>query len=192
MPEEIKLTVTDKILAKVFLPLFPRWIKPNHLSAGRIFLTPFVLLLLWKENYLWGGILFLITSFTDALDGAMARTRNEITGFGKMFDPLADKLLICSVVYIMVLKYLGAYTALIIIVIEIFIIVAALIKRGYNSNCRLQANSWGKIKMVLQVFGVLILLFSLIFNIEQLLPVSKGTFYLAIVFGILSLFTYSI
>src|SRR3989344_2113922 len=192
MAEEIKITFTDKILAKVFLPLFPRWIKPNHLSAARVFLIPFVIWLLWRGNYLLGGGLFLFTAFTDALDGAMARTRNQITGVGKMFDPLADKLLICSVVYILVLKYLGAYTALVIIVIEILIIVAALIKRGYNSNCRLQANSWGKIKMVLQVLGVVILLLSIIFNLESLLPISKGTFYLAIVFGILSLFTYSI
>jgi len=191
MEEEIKITVTDKILAKVFLPIFPLWIKPNHLSAARIFLIPFVILLLWQENYLWGGILFLITAFTDALDGAMARTRNQITGVGKMFDPLADKLLICSVVYILVLKYLDVYTAWIIIIVELIIILAAFIKHSRN-GCRLQANSWGKTKMVLQVLGVVILLFSLTFNIEQLLPVSKGAFYLAIVFGILSLFTYSI
>jgi CDP-diacylglycerol--glycerol-3-phosphate 3-phosphatidyltransferase len=150
-----------------------------------------VIWLLWQENYLWGGILFLFTSFTDALDGVMARIRNQITGFGKMFDPLADKLLICSVVYILVFKYLDIYTALIIIVIEIIIVVAALIKYRHGDQ-RLQANSWGKIKMVLQVLGVIILLLSIIFNIEQLLPVSKGTFYLAISFAILSLFTYSI
>ena len=133
----------------------------------------------------------MLTSFTDALDGAMARTRNQITTFGKMFDPLADKLLICSVVYILVLKYLDIYTALIIIVMEIIIVVAALIKYRHGDQ-RLQANSWGKIKMVLQVLGVIILLLSIIFNIEQLLPISKGTFYLAISFAILSLFTYSI
>lgn len=191
MVEEIKISFTDKILAKVFLPLFPQWIKPNHLSTVRIFLTPFVIWLLWKDNYLWGGILFLITSFTDALDGAMARTRNQVTAFGKMFDPLADKLLICSVVYIVVLKYLDMYTAWIIISIEAVIITAAFIKhkKGYYHQ---QANGWGKMKMFLQVFGVLILLLSLTFHLEQLLPISKGTFYLAIVFGILSLFTYSI
>ncbi len=191
MPEEIKITVTDKILAKFFLPIFPKQIKPNHLTAARIFLIPFVMFLLWQENYLWGGILFLITSFTDALDGAMARTRNQITDLGKMFDPLADKLLICSVVYILVLKYLDVYTAWIIIIIELVIIVAAFIKHN-NGNHTLQANSWGKIKMILQVLGVLILLLSIIFNLEHLLPISKGTFYLAIAFAVLSLFTYSI
>jgi CDP-diacylglycerol--glycerol-3-phosphate 3-phosphatidyltransferase len=191
MSEEIKITLTDKILAKTFLPLFPKQVTPNQITAARIFLTPFVLWLFWQENYLWGGILFIVASFTDALDGAVARTRNQVTAFGKMFDPLADKLLICSVVYIVVLKYLDVYTAWIIISIEAVIITAAFIKhkKGYYHP---QANGWGKMKMILQVLGVAILLFSIIFNVEQLIPVSKGTFYLAISFAILSLFTYSI
>lgn len=191
MAEEIKITFTDKILAKIFLPLFPQWIKPNHISAARIFLTPFVIWLFWQGNYLWGGVLFLMTSFTDALDGTMARTRNQVTNLGKMLDPLADKLLICSVVYILVLKYIDVYTAWVVIVLELIIIVAAFIKHSHGDH-HIQANSWGKMKMILQVLGVVILLLSIIFNLEHLLPVSKGTFYLAIAFGILSLFTYSI
>ena len=191
MEEEIKITWMDKVLAKIFLPLFPRQITPNQITAARVFLTPFVLWLFWQESYFWGGALFLVTSFTDALDGAMARTRDQVTAFGKMFDPLADKLLICSVVYILVLKYLDVYTAWIIIVIELIIIAAALIKHK-KGDYHLQANSWGKVKMILQVLGVIILLLAIIFNLEHLLPVSRGTFYLAIVFGILSLFTYSI
>ena len=191
MEEEIKISWMDKLLAKVFLPLFPKQIKPNHISVARIFLTPLVIWLFWKESYLWGGALFLFASFTDALDGAMARTRNQVTNLGKMLDPLADKILICTVVYILVLKYLDVYTAWVIIVLEIIIIAAALIKYKRGDH-HLQANSWGKIKMILQVLGVIVLLLSITFNLEQLLPISKGTFYLAIVFGILSLFTYSI
>lgn len=191
MTEEIKITFTDKLLAKTFLPLFPYWIKPNHITAARLVLTPLVIWLFWREQYLWGGILFLVTSFTDALDGAMARTRNQVTDFGKLFDPLADKVLICAVVYILVLKHVNVYAAWIIIILELIIIVAAFIKMKRGSR-NIQANSWGKIKMILQVLGVVFLLLSIILNIEQLLPVSQGTFYLAIAFAILSLFTYSI
>lgn len=191
MEENTKITWMDKLLAKVFLPVFPTSIKPNHLSVARIFLTPFVIWLFWKDSYLWGGVLFLFTSFTDALDGAMARTRNQVTNLGKMLDPLADKILICTVVYILVLKHIDVYTAWVVIVLEVIIILAALAKHSRNEQ-HPQANWWGKIKMILQVLGVVVLLLSIIFNLEQLLPVSKGTFYLAIVFGILSLFTYSI
>ena len=120
----------------------------------------------------------------------MARIRNQITNLGKMLDPLADKLLICSVIYILVLKHVNVYAAWIIIVLEAIIITAAFIKRN-NGNV-VQANFWGKTKMVLQVAGVVFLLASIIFNIESLLNVSQGTFYLAIAFAVLSLFTYSI
>ena len=191
MEEIIKITWMDKILAKVFLPVFSKQIKPNHLSVARIFLTPFVIWLLWQDKYLLGGVLFLFTAFTDALDGAMARTRNQVTDLGKMLDPLADKILICAVAYILVLKYLDVYTAWIIIIIELVIIAAAFFNHNYG-NRHPQANGWGKAKMLLQVLGVLILLLSIIFNLENLLPISTGTFYLAIVFGVLSLFTYSI
>jgi CDP-diacylglycerol--glycerol-3-phosphate 3-phosphatidyltransferase len=191
MSEEIKISWMDKLLAKIFLPFFPKWIKPNHISIGRIFLTPLVIWLLWRESYLWGGVLFLLTSFTDALDGAMARTRNQVTRLGKMLDPLADKILICTVAYILVLKYIDVYTAWVVIILEIIIILAALIKHNRGDE-NIQANGWGKTKMILQVLGVIILLLSIIFNLQHLLPISQGTFYLAIVFGVLSLFTYSI
>ncbi len=189
--QPIKITFSDKFLARFFLPLFPKWVQPNHLTTARLFLTPLVIWLLWQEKYLSGGILFVLASFTDALDGAMARTRREVTRFGKMFDPLVDKILICSVVYILVLKYVNVYAAWIIIILEAIIILAAMIKKT-NGDRTIHSNIWGKIKMNLQVLGVIILLFSIVFKIEQLLPVSQGTFYLAIAFGVLSLFTYSI
>ena len=190
MTEEIKITITDRLLAKTCLPLCPQWIKPNHISVARIFLTPLVIWLFWQESYLWGGALFLFASFTDALDGSMARIRNQVTDVGKMLDPLADKFLICSVVYILVLKHVNVYAAWVIIIIEAIIIVAAFVKK--NNGNQMQANVWGKTKMVLQVAGVTFLLASIIFNVESLFQVSQGTFYLAIAFAILSLFTYSI
>ena len=76
-------------------------------------------------------------------------------------------------------------------VLEAIIIAAAIFKRT-NGDHNMQANIWGKIKMNLQVLGVVILLISILFNVELLHPVSQGTFYLPIAFAILSLFTYSI
>jgi len=191
MPEAAKTSLSDKFLAKVFLPLIPKQIKPNHISAFRIVMTPLVAWFFWRESYFWGGVLFLAAALTDALDGALARTRLEISHFGKMLDPLADKILICTVAYILVLKYIDVYTAYVVIGLEIIIILTAVLKYR-NGNHGLQANSYGKVKMVLQVLGVMALLLSIIFNIESLLPISKGTIYLAMVFGILSLFSSSI
>ncbi len=74
---------------------------PNKLTMLRIIMVPLIvaLLLLDQEGKLiyWAGILFLLASFTDFLDGYLARKNDMITNFGKFMDPLADKLLICSV-----------------------------------------------------------------------------------------------
>ena len=67
--------------------------------------------------------------------------------------------------YILVLKYVNVYAAWIIIVLEAVIILAALIKRG-NGSTHIQSNIWGKIKMNLQVWGVVILLLSIVFNMK--------------------------
>ena len=185
-----KIHFTDKVIGATFLKLIPEFIKPNHVTVFRFLATPFVVYLTFFGNYSIGLIAFLLVAFTDAIDGAMARTRDEITEWGKIYDPLADKILIGSMVFIIVLRYIDFWTSMIIIGLEFIIILTAWIriKLGY----KVQANLWGKIKMILQVAGVTILLFSIIFNWAALLPFASGVLYLAIAFAIVSLLTYGI
>lgn len=75
---------------------------PNKLTLARICLIP-VFLLLYINSPYWGAVsryaallIFVIASMTDALDGHIARKQNLITNFGKLMDPLADKLLVCA------------------------------------------------------------------------------------------------
>lgn len=186
-----KIYFFDKVLAKTLLPLLPaKYIKPNHLTVVRFIMVPIVTFFLWSECYWLGLILFLIASLTDALDGAMARVRDQITTWGKVYDPLADKLLICSAVFILVLKFVDPYAALIIIFLEIIIVAAAFYAKRHGGE--VQSNFWGKLKMILQVLGVVFLLIALVFHLETLLPVSRGTFYLAIAFAILSLVSHGL
>jgi CDP-diacylglycerol--glycerol-3-phosphate 3-phosphatidyltransferase len=186
----IKIYLTDRFFAKTLLRFIPRSVLPNYLTAARLLMVPWVALFIWLGNYWIGLILFLIASLTDALDGALARTRRQITAWGKMFDPLADKILICTVVFVLVLKYVDSFVAWLIVILESIIVVAALFKKRDGTD--VQANFWGKTKMILQVAGVVFLLFALVFNLDMLIPVSRGTFYAAIAFAIMSLFTYSI
>lgn len=185
--EGVKIYFWDKVLAKIFFPLIPFAVKPNHLSVFRLFLTPFVAALIWHGYYKTGTILFLLTAFTDALDGALARQRNQITDLGKLLDPLADKFLIGSTVFVLVFRHVGAGAGWIILILEALIILSALIKKLRGSI--VESNVWGKIKMNLQVLGILILLVSTILDVEKLAAVSDGIFYLAIAFGVMSLFT---
>lgn len=185
-----KIYFFDKVFRATILKLIPHRVKPNYLTVLRFLMVPWVAFFIWIGSYWVGLVLFLIAALTDALDGAMARTRDQITNWGKLYDPLADKLLICTVVFVLVLKYVDFYAAWFIIILETIIITAALVKM--KNGGEIKSNFWGKIKMCLQVAGVVFLLLSLVFNFDALLPVSRGIFYTAIAFAIISFFTYSI
>ena len=185
-----KIFFHDKILAATILKIIPRRILPNHITIFRFMATPIVIFLMISEKYYIGLWAFLLTAFTDAIDGSLARTRNQITDWGKMYDPLADKILIGSMVFVIVLRYIDFWTAIIIIGIEIIFIIAAWARK--KSGREVQANIWGKIKMFLQVAGVAILLLAVVFDLANLLPLASKTLYLAIAFAIVSLLTHGI
>jgi CDP-diacylglycerol--glycerol-3-phosphate 3-phosphatidyltransferase len=181
------LKLQDRLFKKTILRVIPQRIHPNHITMVRFVFTPVVVLLVLKGFYGWGIASFLILAFTDTLDGAMARVYDKITPWGKVYDPLADKLLIGSLVSILVIQHLSAQLAIAIIGIELLFI--ALGWWWMSSGVEVQANRWGKIKMFLQVVGVTLLLIGLATGFEGFYDVSAKTFYLALVFAIISLFT---
>ena len=185
-----KIFFHDRVLAATVLKLIPARVLPNHITVFRFMATPIVIFLMISEKYYIGLWAFLLTAFTDAIDGSLARTRNQITDWGKIYDPLADKILIGSMVFVIVLRYIDFWTAIIIISIEIIFIIAACIRK--KSGREVQANIWGKIKMMLQVVGVAILLLAVVFDLANLLPLASKTLYLAIAFAIVSLLTHGI
>ncbi len=180
----------DKIMAVTVLRLIPCSILPNHITIFRIIATPMVAILMFYGNYTIGLAAFLFVAFTDAIDGSLARVRNQVTEWGKVYDPLADKLLIGSMVFIIVLRYIDVLTSLIIVGLEFAFISAAWVRK--QEGRRIEANVWGKIKMLLQVLGVTALLFSVIYNLAALLPFASGFLYLAIAFAIVSLLTHGV
>lgn len=177
-------------MAATWLKLFPYSVKPNHITVLRFISIPIVALLMFYGRYYIGLWAFLIAAFTDAIDGSMARTRNQITQWGKVYDPVADKILIGTMVFIIVLRYIDLWTALIIVMLEIIIITVGWYR--LRKGVKVQANIWGKIKMILQVAGVVVLLLAIVFDWAALIPLASGTFYLAIAFAIVSLLTYGI
>lgn len=184
-----KLTITDRILAKTFLHLVPYWMTPNIVSWLRFISVPFVGYFLWNENYTIALPLFLLSAFSDAVDGSLARTRNRVTDFGKMFDPLADKLLISAAAIILVPRFLGWGIVLIIVSIELILVGSAYVQKRYYGKT-IQAENTGKIKMVLQSFGIGALLIYAVWNISLFLILAQYFFYAAIFFALLSLVVY--
>lgn len=185
-----RLFLHDRLMKAIILPLVPKFILPNHITIFRLILTPLVLWFLLTEQYSIGVPLFFFAACTDAVDGSLARVRKQITAWGTLADPIADKLLIGLVVLLFVIKYIGLYFGLLIVFFELVITAGAFIRKiqgGYVS-----ANVFGKIKMILQVAGVMFLLISLWADFDLFKSVSVGTFTLAILFAILSLLSYGL
>jgi CDP-diacylglycerol--glycerol-3-phosphate 3-phosphatidyltransferase len=132
----------------------------NVLTLVRISLIPVLAALLLStlaESDLLAAIVFVIASATDALDGWLARRRSEVTQFGKLMDPLADKLLITSALVSLVALYrLDAWVAMVIIAREFA--VTGLRMLAIEQGQVVSASVWGKVKTTTQVAMVLALI----------------------------------
>lgn len=182
----------DKILDVLILRFIPYRVHPNHVTVLRILLTPVVLFFIITERYDIGIPLFLFTAATDAIDGALARTRNQITQRGIILDPLADKLLIGSVLTVLAFRYVNIYVAVAVVAVEIMIIISALVYRSYSRRRNIPpANWWGKTKMMLQVLAVFLVLLGLLIEFPMLIQIASFIFGGAVVFALMSLFTRS-
>lgn len=181
----------DRFLAWTILRWLPEQVTPNMLTIFRMFITPIVFWLLLKENYLAGVLFFLLAALTDALDGSLARTKNKITNFGILADPLADKFLIGSAVLLLVFRYFNFWLGVAILGIEILLILSGFVLKVKFKTIRM-ANLWGKTKMISQVLAVSLTMFALLLDFPMLFTVSAGIFGLAIGFAILSLFTHGL
>lgn len=134
-------------------------------------------------------MLFIVAAITDMLDGALARTRNQITEWGKLFDPLADKLLIGSTAVIVIIDTMSAYVALLILLFEAMLIIGAWWQKTHH-NKKIQAEAAGKAKMVAQSFGLGFLLLFAIYSLPAFFTLGALFIYASIVMAMLSLFVY--
>lgn len=183
------LTITDKILARTLLPLIPEWVTPNAVTWFRFVTIPFVGYLFIVEQYMPGLVLFFLSSFSDAIDGSLARTRNKVTEWGKKYDPLADKILIGLAAIILVSRYLSVYLAVTIITLEASLIFGAYYRKRVK-GVPIEAEISGKVKMVLQSLGIGALLIAVSFHIPAFITIAAYLLYLSIVFAIISLVVY--
>ena len=140
---------------------------PNALTIGRIFLVPLLVVVLLTKfegrmilgipKELVGAAIFGIASLTDALDGYLARRRNQITTLGQLMDPLADKLLITAALISLVqLDLAPAWMVAVILGREFAVTVLRSIAHG--KGMVIAASPLGKFKMVAEVVAILALI----------------------------------
>ena len=134
---------------------------PNVLTVVRMLLVPVLVVALLEKTGggdLLAAVVFAVASITDAIDGWLARTRGSVTTFGKLMDPIADKLLIVAALVALVsLNRLEAWVAMVIIARE-FAVTVLRAAVGAQQGVVISASQLGKLKTVLQVVMVLVLI----------------------------------
>lgn len=164
---------------------------PNKLTLLRVVLIPvFVVLLLLEGGQndtlrIAALIVFCFASFTDFLDGQIARRNNLVTNFGKFMDPLADKLLVCSALICMIeLEQLPSWYVITVIAREFIISGFRLV--AADNGIVIAASWWGKFKTTFQMLMVILL----ILNIPALHTVTLIVAGIAFVLTLVSLLDY--
>ena len=160
---------------------------PNKLTMLRMILVPvFMVLLLIPQipyHILLALAVFMIASVTDLIDGKLARKYNQITNFGKLMDPLADKVLVTAALICFVQLGLADVWAVVIIISREFLVTSIrLIAAG--SGKVIAASIWGKIKTNSQVVAIVaVMLFAYL-----RLPVAAGDVFIwiAVAFTVIS------
>ena len=131
---------------------------PNKLTMLRIILVPFFVLFMTLGDSaafkLIALVIFVVASLTDMLDGKIARKYNLVTNFGKLMDPLADKVLVMSAMICFVaLNITPAWIVIVILAREFLVTSLRLIAAGEGTV--IAADKWGKIKTVTQMVWII-------------------------------------
>jgi CDP-diacylglycerol--glycerol-3-phosphate 3-phosphatidyltransferase len=136
---------------------------PNKITLIRVCFIPIILLFLLCKNipnrYFVALIFFLAASYTDYLDGYLARKSGLITNFGKFLDPLADKILIISILVCFVELGLVYAIAVILIIFREFMVTSLRLIAAERGKI-IPANCYGKIKTISQMLSIFLIMLS--------------------------------
>ena len=141
----------------------------NKLTIFRIILVPIMAIIPYLNlqgdfmglplTYFWMLLIFIVASITDKLDGYIARSRNQVTTFGKFLDPLADKILVLAAMVLLVeLRKIPAWIPIIVLAREFLVSGYRLIAVEKGGKV-IAASIWGKLKTVTQMLAIILIMF---------------------------------
>ena len=163
---------------------------PNSLTVSRILLIPVFVWLFSEpthERSFAAAVVFTIAALTDLLDGYVARRRGQITNLGKLLDPVADKLLVAAGLVLLV-EFQRVDVWLVIAIIAREIIVTGARAVAAREGLIIPADSFGKIKVVSQIIGIIALIVEDVFTLPILSLHDVGTWllWIALLFAVIS------
>ena len=160
---------------------------PNILTVLRFFLIPFILLFLVNDEFILAIIFLTISGITDILDGTIAKKFNFITNFGKLIDPLADKITQLSILWMLVSKNIIPLWILVIVLLKEATMVAGA-SFLYGKELVVSSKWYGKASTVLFYLAIVL---SMIFRDLQIqTSIDLIIYYIAVTMTIFSLVMY--
>lgn len=138
---------------------------PNLLTLLRLIIVPVLGYFLYFENYIPAVVLFAFGGFTDILDGYIARKYSLVTKWGKVFDPLADKLMQITALVFLVLHHFIPIVVLVIVIIKESLMLTGGILLYTKGKTVIGANWYGKLATVIFYFAILA---TIILSLESL------------------------
>lgn len=160
---------------------------PNILTIIRFLLIPFILLAIASGNYLLAFIIFTISGLTDILDGFIARKFNLISNFGKLMDPLADKLTQIALLSALVLQnIIPVWILLVVLLKELIMVIGASFL--YGKSVVVYSRWYGKLATVLFYIAIVTSLLTKQFNVPY--NIATPIYCLALIATIFSLIMY--
>lgn len=130
---------------------------PNYLTISRMALTPIFMILYQYVGAFFSLLAFSAAAYTDFLDGRIARRTGKITKFGKFMDPLADKLLVCAALFVLLKSGPGLITSWMVLIIVIReITITGLRILAARSGDVIAATKFGKYKASSQMYAIVI------------------------------------
>lgn len=164
---------------------------PNKLTMCRVIAIPIFIVLFMLGFRIGSAVVFVLASITDYFDGVIARKYNLISNFGKLMDPLADKMLVITALLLLTeTREVHFLCTLIVILRELTISSIRLI--ALEQNKVIAASMWGKYKTATQMVAIILLLFKF-YNINSACYyITYSLFYISTALVIISLIDYVI
>jgi CDP-diacylglycerol---glycerol-3-phosphate 3-phosphatidyltransferase len=149
--------------ATVTVPPQRVWNLPNILTATRLGLAVVLFALITAESWVIALVVFVIAAFTDWLDGFVARRQGMTSAFGRNFDPLVDKVLICGAfIFLISVREAGLAPWMVTLVVARELVVTGLRSFFESQTANFGADWLGKLKMMLQCVTLVAIFVALI------------------------------
>ena len=165
------------------------WNLPNILTIVRMALIPVFVVLHAMTHYKLALLVFCIASFTDWLDGYIARKYNLITDFGKLMDPLADKLMVCTALVMQGIAGVFPVLAIVIVIIKELVMIYGS-SYMLHKNIVVYSNIWGKLAQCSFILALVLSFWHWEFEAIAL-PIDRIILWIAVVIAIIALVDYT-